>query len=68
MNQIGKIASGLGGEDKLYYAFSGLIAKLKRDLTVLVYDMEGLKRVPSWQMVDMIKDGRFVLDRAGVRK
>jgi len=34
-------------QDELYYAFSELIPRFGRDITVLVYDINGLKRIPT---------------------
>jgi len=53
-------------QDELYFAFSKLTSIFQRDVTVLVYDMEGLKRVPSWQTLNLIKDAMFVYDGAHV--
>jgi len=55
-------------QDELYYAFSELIPTFGRDITVLVYDMNGLKRIPTWQTLNLVKDACFVYDRAGVEK
>lgn len=55
-------------QDELYYAFSELIPKFGRDITVLVYDMDGLKKVPTWQTLNLVKDACFVYDCAGIEK
>ena len=55
-------------QDELYYAFSGLIPKFKRGITVLVYDINSLKRIPSWQTLNLVKDACFIHDRAEVEK
>jgi len=55
-------------QDELYYTFSELIPKFGRDITVLVYDINGLKRIPTWQTFNLVKDAYFVYDRAGVEK
>jgi predicted nucleotidyltransferase len=55
-------------QDKLYHEFSGLIERFKRDVTVLVYDIEGLKKVPSWQTLNLIKDAVFAYDRGGIKE
>ena len=58
----------LSEQDELYYIFSSeLIPKLGRDVTILVYDMNGLKRVPSWQTLNLIKDACFIYDRGGLK-
>jgi len=56
------------GQDELYYIFSELIAKFGRDVTVLVYDIKGLKKIPSWQTLNLVKDAHFVYDPAGVEE
>jgi len=56
----------LAEQDALYEAFSPLIARFGRDITVLVYDVESLKQVPTWHTLNMMKDARFVHDRAGI--
>lgn len=55
-------------QDELYYTFSELIPGFGRDITVLVYDMKGLKRIPTWQTLNLVKDACFVYDRAGIEK
>ena len=55
-------------QDELYYAFSELIPKFGRDITVLVYDINGLKRIPTWQTLNLVKHGCFVYDRAEIEK
>jgi len=53
-------------QDELYYAFSELIPKFGRDITVLVYDINGLKRIPTWQTLHLMRDAYFVYDRAEI--
>ena len=55
-------------QDELYYAFSELIPRFGRDITVLVYDINGLKRIPTWQTLNLVKDACFVYDRADIEK
>ncbi len=55
-------------QDELYYAFSELTSRFGRDVTVLVYDIDGLKRIPTWQTLNLVKDACFVYDRAGIEK
>ncbi|NIM97864.1 MAG: hypothetical protein GTO24_07225 [candidate division Zixibacteria bacterium] len=55
-------------QDELYYTFSQLIPRFGRDITVLVYDINGLKRIPTWQTLNLVKDAYFVYDRAGIAK
>jgi len=55
-------------QDELYYAFSELIPQFGRDITVLVYDIKGLKRIPTWQTLNLVRDGCFVYDRAEIEK
>ncbi|MGB9775572.1 MAG: nucleotidyltransferase family protein [Anaerolineae bacterium] len=56
----------LAEQDSLYEAFSPLIARFGRDITVLVYDLDSIKRIPTWHTLSMMKDARFVHDRAGI--
>lgn len=56
----------LAEQDELYYAFSELIPRFGRDITILVYDIKGLKRIPTWQTLHMVKDACFLYDRAGI--
>jgi len=55
-------------QDELYYAFSELIPRFRRDITVLVYDIDGLKRIPTWQTLNLVKDACFVYDRVEIEK
>jgi len=55
-------------QDELYYAFSELIPTFRRDVTVLVYDINGLKRIPTWQTLNLVKDAYFAYDRAGIEE
>jgi hypothetical protein len=55
-------------QDELYYAFSELIPRFRRDIAVLVYDINGLKRIPTWQTLNLVKDACFVYDRACIKK
>jgi hypothetical protein len=45
-----------------------LIPRFGRDVTVLVYDINGLKRIPTWQTLNLVKDACFVYDRAEIEK
>jgi len=65
---ITEAESPLREQDELYYAFSGLVPKFGRDITVLVYDIKALKRIPTWQTLNLVKHGRFVYDRAEIQK
>lgn len=56
----------LAEQDALYEAFSPLISRFGRDITVLSYDLESLQRVPTWHTLQMMKDARFVYDPAGI--
>jgi predicted nucleotidyltransferase len=58
----------LGEQDELYYAFSELIPVFRRDVTVLVYDLDSLKSIPTWQTLNLVKDAHFACDRAGIEK
>jgi len=55
-------------QDELYYAFSELRSEFGRDITVLVYDINGLKGISTWQTLNLVKDAYFVYDRAGIEK
>jgi len=55
-------------QDELYYNFSELIPKFGRDITVLVHDIESLKKVPSWQTLNLIKDACFVYDSGRIKE
>ncbi len=55
-------------QDELYYTFSELIPKFGRDITVLVYDINGLKRIPTWQTLNLVRDAYFVYDQAEIEK
>jgi predicted nucleotidyltransferase len=55
-------------QDELYYTFSELIPKFGRDITVLVYDLESLKKVPSWQTLNLIRDACFVYDPERIKE
>ena len=55
-------------QDELYYTFSELIPKFGRDITVLVHDIESLKKVPSWQTLNLIKDACFVYDSGRIKE
>jgi len=55
-------------QDELYRIFSRLIPRFKRDITLLVYDLDGLKRVPTWQTLNMLRDARFAFDRGGIEE
>ena len=65
---ITKKELGIKEQDEFYYAFSELRRKFKRDTTVLIYDIESLKKVPSWQTLNMIKDTIFAYDIANVKE
>ena len=55
-------------QDELYYDLSEAVNKFGRDVTVLTYDLDGLKKVPTWQTLNLLKDGCFVFDRAEIEK
>ena len=58
----------LKGQDELYCAFSELVPRFRRDITVLVYDLRGLKKIPTWQTLNLAKDACLVYDRAEIGK
>lgn len=49
-------------QDNIYHIFSQLIPEFGRDITVLVYDIDSIKKIPCWQTLNLIKDARFVYD------
>lgn len=53
-------------QDELYYIFSQFIPKFGRDITVLVYDINSLKKIPSWQTLNLVRDAYFVYDQRGI--
>lgn len=53
-------------QDELYNTFSELIPRFGKDVTVLVYDIDSLKKIPTWQTLNLIKDACFVYDRAEI--
>lgn len=55
-------------QDEIYYIISELIPKFGRDITVMVYDIKGLKKVPSWQTLNLVRDACFVYDRGGIEE
>ena|SRR3972149_1987752 len=55
-------------QDELYYTLSELIPKFKRDISVLVYDINGLRRIPTWQTLNLVKDACFLYDRAEIER
>jgi predicted nucleotidyltransferase len=55
-------------QDELYQSFSPLISRFKKDVTVLFYDIESLKKIPTWQTLNLIKDAYFVYDRGEIEK
>ncbi|MGB9630873.1 MAG: nucleotidyltransferase domain-containing protein [Candidatus Methanodesulfokora sp.] len=55
-------------QDRLYQEFSRLMEIFGRDVTVLVYDMKSLKKVPSWQTLNLIRDAIFAFDRGNVQE
>lgn len=57
----------LKAQDELYYAFSELVAGFGRSTTVLVYDVRSLKKVPTWQTFNLLRDAYFLYDRAGIK-
>lgn len=63
---ITRRALSLAEQDALYEAFSPLISRFGRDITVLSYDLESLKRVPTWHTLQMMKEARFVYDPGGI--
>ncbi len=55
-------------ENELYFAFSKIIPETKKDLTVLVYNIESLKRIPTWQSLNRVKNAHFIYDKAHLEK
>jgi len=55
-------------QDELYNTFSELIPRFGKDVTVLVYDIDNLKKIPTWQTLNLVKDACFVYDRAEIEK
>ncbi len=56
----------LKAQDELYYAFSDFVAEFGRSTSVLVYDVRSLKKVPTWQTFNLLRDACFLYDRAGI--
>lgn len=55
-------------QDELYLLFSNLLSEFRRDVTVIVYDLKSLKKVPTWQTLNLIKDAYFIYDRAEIEE
>ncbi|MGQ9709220.1 MAG: nucleotidyltransferase family protein [Anaerolineae bacterium] len=54
-------------QDRFYELFSqALIPRFGRDVTVLVYDLGSLKRVPTWHTLVMMGEALLVEDRADI--
>lgn len=53
-------------QDELYFLFSEVLYEFKRDISVIVYDLDSLKKVPTWQTLNLIKDANFIYDRAEI--
>ena len=58
----------LDEQHKFYHDYHELIGQFHRDITVLVYDVAGLKCVPCWHTLNMVKDAQFVYDRANIEE
>jgi predicted nucleotidyltransferase len=58
----------LRDQDELYFTFSPLISQFGRDITVLIYDINSLKKIPSWQTLNLLKDAYFVDDQEGIEE
>lgn len=55
-------------QDRIYEIFAQALApRFGRDVTVLVYDLAGLKRVPTWHTLVMVHDAVLAEDRAGIQ-
>lgn len=54
-------------QDRFHEILSeALVPRFGRDVTVLVYDLEGLKRVPTWHTLVMVREALLVEDRADI--
>jgi predicted nucleotidyltransferase len=51
-----------------YDRLSKALQHYRRDVTVLVYTVEIIKAVPSWEMLRMCTDAKVVIDNDGIRK
>jgi predicted nucleotidyltransferase len=58
----------LRDQDELYSTFSPLISQFGRDITVLIYDINSLKKIPSWQTLNLLKDAYFLDDQGGIEE
>jgi predicted nucleotidyltransferase len=44
------------------------LGELGRDVTVIVYSVEGLKRIINWYVLRLASDGIIIYDRGGIKE
>lgn len=55
--------------DEIWYKrVKGLIGDLKRDITVILYTLDGLKAVPTWHTIRLASEGIIAYDKGKVRE
>jgi predicted nucleotidyltransferase len=55
--------------DKLWWdRINEALKDYQRDVTVLVYSIEGLKRIITWYVLRLASEGIFIYDKGGVKE
>lgn len=55
-------------DDLWWRRIRNALKKFQRDVTVLVYSTEGLRRISNWYVLRLASDGVLVFDQGGIRE
>lgn len=54
-------------QDRYFYFFSKIIyEKYKRDVTVCLHSISGIKKVPSWETLGLVSEGKIIYDKNNI--
>lgn len=53
-------------DDEWYPIFSNLFSKYHRDVTLIIYDLTSLKKIPSWSTLGLVSEGIIIYDRLNI--
>jgi len=65
---VKKRGKGIEVDELWWHRINDALRKFQRDVTVLVYSREALRRIAGWYILRLASDGILVFDRGGIKE
>ncbi|MFQ6014547.1 MAG: nucleotidyltransferase domain-containing protein, partial [Anaerolineae bacterium] len=65
---VTKKGKGIEVDELWWHRINDVLRKFQRDVTVLVYSTEALRRIAGWDVLRLATDGVFVFDRGNIEE